>query len=362
MKKYIIVLVLTAIHIELMAQTVNVHFKNGQTIEYPSVNVDYVDFSAKSSAPTVTPSKVVDLGLSVYWASCNIGASTPEEFGNYYAWGETKPKSVYYYETYAYYDSSTDTYANIGDDISGTEYDAATVNLGPDWRMPTKDEFQELLDNCTWEWTQVGNVNGYNVTAKNGNSIFIPASGQFIASSTSNGGNKIDLGLWSANVYLTEDKAVSLGDWGSKPGVQYSRTLKCYGLCVRPVTTNTNAGGGNTDHSNDNLVTDNISASFAGGAYTSMNGLITNGSQLSWRFSNNSTESVTLTGIQLINGATGVESNNLLPSETEVAAGISLAYTITVGALGIQQPKIRFTYHYNNKQYNVEASMPDSPF
>ena len=177
MKKVILSIISVAFAANLSAQTVNVHFKNGQTIIFPSSNVDYVDFSAKAPDPTVTAGQAVDLGLSVYWASCNLGAEKPEEYGEYYAWGETKPKNSYTEENYSYYDANTAQYINIGDDISGTQYDAATVNLGSDWRMPTKSEMQELVDKCTWEWTQVSGINGYKVTGSNGNSIFLPAAG-----------------------------------------------------------------------------------------------------------------------------------------------------------------------------------------
>lgn len=241
MKKYIVTLVLTAFQVAVVAQTVNVHFKNGQTIEYSSDNIDYVDFSPKASEPTLTPGQVVDLGLSVYWASCNLGAESPEEFGNYYAWGETSPKSKYSKENYSFYNSSTDNYIDIGDNISGTEYDAATVNIGSDWRMPTKEQLQELLDNCTWEWTQVKEVNGYRITGKNGKSIFIPSTGYKLAY-TSEVGKKTSFIIWSANIYSMDGFATSLnGSLTNKPSLFYG-TAKYEGICIRPVTTNLNAG------------------------------------------------------------------------------------------------------------------------
>ena len=147
MKKYILTLALATAQMVLMAQTVNVHFKNGQTINYPSDNVDYVDFSEKTPSPTLTAGAVVDLGLSVYWASCNLGAEKPEESGDYYAWGETKPKSNYSEYNYSYYDANTTVMTDIGNDISGTQFDAATVNLGSDWRMPTKIEMKDNIYN-----------------------------------------------------------------------------------------------------------------------------------------------------------------------------------------------------------------------
>lgn len=145
----------------------------------------------------------------------------------------------------------------------------------------------------------------------------------------------------------------------NKPYLASEKEYRYNGCYIRPVTTNLNASDNlPIDHSQDYLVTDNISASFAGGAYSSINGLISSGSQLMWRFTNNSTESVTLTGIQLINGSTGAEGNNMLTTEVEVAAGSSKTYTVTVGAAGIREPKVRFTYTYNQATYYVEASMP----
>ncbi len=215
----------------------------------------------------------------------------------------------------------------------------------------------ELIDKCTWEWTQINGTNGFKVIGPNGKSIFMPASGY-----------KIDYleQLNKVSYYYTSTLAdngnvrIACDNIGThKKLIIIGGNSRASGYSIRPVTSNPNAGGSPIDHSQDYLVTDNISASFAGGAYSSINGRISSGGQLSWRFSNGSTKSVTLTGIQLINGVTGAESSNLLSAELEVAAGESKAYTVTVGVAGIQQPKIRFTYRYNQKTYNVEAVMPD---
>ena len=113
----------------------------------------------------------VDLGLSVKWATCNIGANTPEEFGQYFAWGETTTKAEYTYE-------NSTTYGKTMNDISGNaQYDAATANWGGNWRMPTSDELYELINYCTWTWTTKKGINGCKVTGPNGNSIFLPAAG-----------------------------------------------------------------------------------------------------------------------------------------------------------------------------------------
>lgn len=120
--------------------------------------------------PTVSV-EAVDLGLSVKWASCNVGATKPEESGDYFAWGETKTKEEYT-------EDSSLTFGESMENISGNpQYDAATANWGNNWRIPTKSETDELVDNCTWNWTILNGVNGMEVTGPNGNSIFLPAAG-----------------------------------------------------------------------------------------------------------------------------------------------------------------------------------------
>lgn len=123
------------------------------------------------SDPVEPPTYAVDLGLSVKWASMNVGATSPEDYGGYFAWGETSEKEEYTMDTYLYYN------VDIGEDISGTDHDVAHVQWGGTWHMPTYDELKELLDNCTWTWTTQNAVNGYKVTGPNGNSIFLPAAG-----------------------------------------------------------------------------------------------------------------------------------------------------------------------------------------
>lgn len=130
----------------------------------------------------------VDLGLSVKWATCNVGASQPEEYGDYFAWGETTPKSTYDSSTYKWCRGSIITLTKYNTESSyGTvdnkttlelSDDAARANWGGSWRMPTKAEQDELREKCTWTWTTQNGVSGYKVTSKiNGKSIFLPASG-----------------------------------------------------------------------------------------------------------------------------------------------------------------------------------------
>ena len=143
----------------------------------------------------------VDLGLSVKWATCNVGATKPEEYGDYFAWGETEPKSTYDVSTYKWCNGTTyytlTKYCNnssigIVDNKTQLELsdDAARANWGGSWRMPTKAELDELRNQCTWTWTTQYGVNGYKVKSKkNGSSIFLPAAGSRGESSFSGAGS-----------------------------------------------------------------------------------------------------------------------------------------------------------------------------
>ena len=131
----------------------------------------------------------VDLGLpsGTLWATCNVGANTPEQYGDYFAWGETAPKEVYNWENYQWCNGSDNSITKYCMDSSfGTvdgktelepEDDAAYVNWGLSWRIPSQDQTKELCDNCSWQWTQRNGVNGMLVIGVNGNTIFLPAAG-----------------------------------------------------------------------------------------------------------------------------------------------------------------------------------------
>lgn len=129
----------------------------------------------------------VDLGLSVKWAACNVGANSPEESGGYYAWGEVEEKDDYDWDTYKWCNGSDDSMTKYCVDgeygvidnktVLEPEDDIAHAMLGGNWRMPTSEDFEELVEKCTWEWTTNNDVNGQLVTGPNGNSIFLPAAG-----------------------------------------------------------------------------------------------------------------------------------------------------------------------------------------
>ena len=173
----------------------------------------------------------VDLGLpsGVKWATCNVGASSPEDYGDYFAWGETSPKAEYSWE-------NSVTNGEEMSDISGyAQYDAATANWGGSWRMPTKEQMEELVEHCEWEWTQVNGVNGAKVIGPNGSCIFLPAAGFRDGSSFFHDG--YDGFYWSSTPYdyyydlnyaynlyfITGDEDVNL-------------SYRYYGLTVRPIT------------------------------------------------------------------------------------------------------------------------------
>ena len=140
---------------------------------------------AAQTRGTINGHEWVDLGLSVKWATCNVGASSPGDYGRYYAWGETITKSDYSSST-----STTDG-KQMSNIAGNSTYDVARREWGGTWCLPTKAEFQELLDNCTWTWTTQNGHNGYKVTSKkNGNSIFLPAAGKRLDASSNRQGRE----------------------------------------------------------------------------------------------------------------------------------------------------------------------------
>lgn len=184
----------------------------------------------------------IDLGLSVKWATCNVGAVSPEDYGDYFAWGETTTKSTYNWSTYKWCEGSYDTqtkYCKNSDygivdnkTILELSDDAANANWGGDWRMPTYADKEELFTKCTWTWEQKNGVNGYTVTGPNGNSIFLPAAGYFNDSDLSAAGT---LGFyWDSLLTSTYSYCALALSFGSG-GIQWYGDYRYYGRSVRPV-------------------------------------------------------------------------------------------------------------------------------
>ena len=180
-----------------------------------------------SSSGTHAGHEYVDMGLSVKWATCNVGASSPTGYGNYYAWGETSSKSSYDEDNCKTYDSMSDIRGN-------SSYDAARANWGGNWRLPTMAEFNELVNNCDYKWTTQNGVAGIRFTSKkNGNSIFFPAAGWRYGTSTDRAG---EYGYyWSSTPY----ESITLHAYDlyfDSGGSAYTGWYgRCLGHPVRPV-------------------------------------------------------------------------------------------------------------------------------
>lgn len=170
---------------------INLQIRNG-LIQVLTGGNKFVKWSVRpvfTETTKVEEHEFVDLGLpsGLKWATCNIGANLPEEYGDYYAWGEITTKDEYSQATYEHFriergtdadgfDIEDQVWDDLGD-ISGTEYDVAHQKWGGSWRMPTQSEFYELYLYCTWKWGAKNTVYGYKVTGSNGNWIFLPAAG-----------------------------------------------------------------------------------------------------------------------------------------------------------------------------------------
>ena len=213
---------------------------NGDT----EINISDVNAVIKIILNPETKYEYVDLGLpsGTLWATMNIGANSPEESGHYFAWGETTPKQVYNWDTYKWCNGSWNTLTKYCTQASyGTldnktelvlEDDAAYVNWGSSWRMPTKEQQAELSEKCTWKETTRNGVNGMLCTGPNGKTLFLPATGYRDGASLLSDGS---IGFyWSRSLYPLCLSAYSLDFYlGNKPGWNYHD--RNYGCTVRAV-------------------------------------------------------------------------------------------------------------------------------
>lgn len=157
---------------------VNGKYYTGEVKSFTTEEIPVSSYCPDSNHP-----HVIDLGLpsGTKWACCNVGANNPEDYGGYYAWGETNTKSNYTWDTYKYgyytYNMDFSHLTSIGDNIAGTIYDAATANWGSSWRMPTITQLKELFEKCSIEWTSQNGNNGHKITGPNGVTLFLPATG-----------------------------------------------------------------------------------------------------------------------------------------------------------------------------------------
>lgn len=223
----------------------------------PPKEIKYVDINACPAMTGIEDGhEWVDLGLSVKWATCNIGASRPEEEGDFFAWGEVWPKDVYTGDNYKYFKITFLGKLKIlkyNDDNKRLELcdDAAYVNWGKNWRIPTNEEFDELIANCTMERSIVNNVNGRLFTSKlNGNSIFLPAAGwcryDCIDREFGYQSEAGDVGYYWSSSRNEEDNSqadhmfffieddMDLDEFDNE-NERVMTTWRCHGLSVRPV-------------------------------------------------------------------------------------------------------------------------------
>ena len=204
-----------------------------------------IDIILGGEVPTIPDGhEYVDLGLpsGTLWATCNIGANSPEEYGDYFAWGETEPKEVFVWSTYKWCNGSQNTLTKYcTDSIYGTvdnkieltlEDDAAFMNFGSSWRMPTLEQQEELRQHCTCTWTTVNGVNGQLFTGPNGNTLFLPASGyQF-------GNSLIGVGTyayyWSRSLY-SDSPCIAYSQGFGSGYMGWCGSLRSYGHTIRAV-------------------------------------------------------------------------------------------------------------------------------
>ena len=159
------------------------NFLKGYYKSVHKVNVGETNPQSVTSKPNNAQNDKIDLDLpsGVLWATCNIGASSSSETGNYYAWGEKESKEEYGWETYKLcrgsYNSIFKYIKSDGKSVLESQDDVATAKLGGEWRLPTKEEMEELISSCKWTWERQNGLLGWKVTGKNGNNIFLPAAG-----------------------------------------------------------------------------------------------------------------------------------------------------------------------------------------
>ena len=190
----------------------------------------FVPCMSQAQSGFVNGHEFVDLGLpsGTKWATCNIGAESPGDFGNYYAWGERRTKKIFDIDTYSIF------YRKIDNSISGDRsHDVARRKWGATWRLPTKSDFEELDSLCTWTWGARNGTDGYIVTATNGNSIFLPAAGGCVKDSIC--GERKEGYYWSATPNTVDANLSYFLFFNRSYAIIYDY-FRIVGMTVRPVT------------------------------------------------------------------------------------------------------------------------------
>lgn len=210
---------------------------DGSAMQRPVYSVDSITVLPKSGREADLTVACADLGLSVAWGVCNLGALAPEGYGNYYAWGETLPKAMFTARNYKWGDMNNPKKYNTADHktVLDSGDDAASVTLGTGWHTPTREEWQELSERCQWEWTSRNGVSGFKVTAANGNSIFLPAAGYCYGDQVNDAGH---IGSYWTSSLIAEGGDVKVFDFADGQRLWSDYFYRHGGQSIRPVHVN----------------------------------------------------------------------------------------------------------------------------
>ena len=216
---------------DFIADNADINDDGSITVSDVAGIVAIILYNPVKSCPDQNHPHMIDLGLpsGTLWACCNVGATAPEEYGGYFAWGETEEKEGYGWSTYSHCEGPNSAgYINItiGANIAGTQYDVAHVKWGGNWQMPTQEQMEELRQKCNWGWAT---INGKKVAkffnSRNNAHIYLPAAGY-----KPNQNNKL-FNYWTSNRHSSQGYRLSL----MSHGPYVSGVDCCYGLSVRPV-------------------------------------------------------------------------------------------------------------------------------
>lgn len=241
----ICVLLLSSLSLVLSAQSVNRKHTirtQGKSRAQTATKKALSTTSSGATGISVATAGAIDLGLSVLWAATNVGANSPEQFGDFFAWGETTPKTNYTWDTYRWCAGASDDlkkyncesgYGTVDNKaVLDLEDDAAHAKLGGVWRMPTSVEMDELKEKCHWMHMAYRGVQGYKVTGPNGNSIFLPATGY--RSETAHGSRGTSGYYWSSTLITSYPEKAFYLFCGASNTAKYNND-RSIGCTVRPV-------------------------------------------------------------------------------------------------------------------------------
>ncbi|MBO5706766.1 MAG: hypothetical protein J6S05_07215 [Bacteroidaceae bacterium] len=244
MKKIFILIAMFVFVLGAMAQGQYFYeWKDGKFVQRSLSEVDSITFNLPDT-PHQRVYKFVDLGLpsGTLWADRNVGADSPEASGDYFAWGETTSKIDYNWNTYKWSEGSTkfptkycghSSFDADNKTVLDLEDDAAYVNMGTDWRMPTYEELCELYYECTWTWTTLNGTNGYTLTGHNGKSIFLPAAGYCMNSNFYD--KDVLCCYWSSSLYGVGEPYYAWSSSYSSNTQNHRSQSRYYGHTVRAV-------------------------------------------------------------------------------------------------------------------------------